>query len=207
MGASGSKTAQQAVRKFPSRAPGSAPAAATRTAPRQAAAPRSSPAPSVAPESRSRPQASYAKDEAIRADSMDPDRPEYISADFADRLRKMGIVQPNPTFSPSSIASPFPDASGIKQTLSASRFPSASINATLGVLEARRRLEAQAKNEIDNMGKSTDQGREFLDIATVKQILVLRQRGESASDIEARLRLRPGIAARLGPEGIVSPAA
>ncbi|KXX77552.1 hypothetical protein MMYC01_207022 [Madurella mycetomatis] len=140
---------------------------------------------------------------AIRADSMDPDGPE-LSADFADRLRKMGIVQPNPTFSPSSIASPFPDASGIKQPLSSPRFPSASNNATLGVLEARRRLEEQAKNELDNRGKSTDRGREFLDIATVKQILVLRQRGESASDIEARLSLRPGIVARLGPEGVVS---
>lgn len=145
-------------------------------------------------------------DPAIRADSMDPDRPEF-SADFADRLRKMGIVQPNPTFSPSSIASPSPGASGMQQPLSGPRFPSASNNATLGVLEARRRLEEQARNELDNRGKSTDRGREFLDIATVKQILMLRQRGESASDIEARLNLRPGIVARLGPEGIVSLAA
>lgn len=137
---------------------------------------------------------------------MDPDRPDFLSPDFADRLRKMGIVQPNPTYSPSSIASPSPDASGIRQTLSTPQFPSASNNATLGVLEARRRLEAQARNELDNMGKSSDLGREFLDIATVKKILVLRQRGESASAIEERLRLRPGIVARLGPAGIVSPA-
>jgi hypothetical protein len=137
---------------------------------------------------------------------VDPDLPEFITPDFADRLRKMGIAQPNPTFSPSSIASPFPDASGIKQSFSTPQFPSSSSNATLGVLEVRRRLEAQAKRELENMGKSTDKGREFLDIGTVKQILVLRQGGASSTDIEARLRLKPGVVARLGPKGMVTPA-
>lgn len=134
---------------------------------------------------------------------MDPEAP--ISPDFAGRLRKMGIAQPNPTYSPSSIASPFPDASGIKQSLSTPQFPSASSNATLGVLEVRRRLEARAKGELENMGKSADKGKEFLDIGTVKQILVLRQAGAAAADIEARLRLKPGVVARLGPRGIVAP--
>jgi hypothetical protein len=142
---------------------------------------------------------------AIRADSIDPNRPEF-SADFASRLQKMGIVQPNPTYSPSSIASPFTDASGIKQSVSTPQFPSSSSNATLGVLEVRRQLEARARDELDNMGKSTDKGREFLDIATVKQILVLRQGGASASDIETRLRLKAGVVARLGPQGVVAPA-
>jgi hypothetical protein len=144
---------------------------------------------------------------AIRADSVDPDRPEFISPDFANRLQQMGIVQPNPTYSPSSTAYPsFPDASGIKQSLATPQFPSSSNNATLGVLEARRQLEARAKYELDNTGKSTDKGREFLDIGTVKQILVLRESGTSATDIETRLRLKPGLVARLGPRGIVAPA-
>jgi hypothetical protein len=139
---------------------------------------------------------------------MDPDRPEIISPDFASRLQKMGVVQPNPTYSPSSIASSsFPDASGIKQSLSTPQFPSSSNNATLGVLEARRQLEARAKYELDNMGKSTDKGREFLDIGTIKQILVLRKSGTSATDIETRLKLKPGLVARLGPQGIVAPTA
>lgn len=56
------------------------------------------------------------------------------------------------------------------------------------------------------MGKSTDRGKEFLDIGTVKQILVLRQGGISATDIEARLRLKAGVVARLGPQGMVAPA-
>jgi hypothetical protein len=118
----------------------------------------------------------------------------------------MGIAQPNPIFSPSSIASPFPDVSRMKQSLSTPRFPSSANNTTLGVLESRRRIEAQAKSELASTGKSTDQGREFLDIGTVKQILVMRQRGESAANIESRLRLKPGIVARLGPQGMVAPA-
>ncbi|KAK4242697.1 hypothetical protein C8A03DRAFT_29127 [Achaetomium macrosporum] len=202
MGASGSKAAQKTVRKFPSRAPGSSPA----TNPAARTTQRPAPAPSADAQPRSRPQASYTKDDAIRADSMDPGRPDFIGPEYAERLRQMGIAQPNPTYSPSSIASPFPDASGIKQSLATPRFPSSANNATLGVLEARRRLEARAKHELENTGKSTDQGREFLDIGTVKQILVLRQRGESASNIESRLGLKPGIVARLGPEGLVAPA-
>ncbi|KAK3899201.1 hypothetical protein C8A05DRAFT_18331 [Staphylotrichum tortipilum] len=205
MGASGSKAAQQTVRKFPHRAPGSSPPAAANPATR--AVPQAPPAPTTAsgPSSRSRPQASYTKDDAIRADSMDPDLP--MSADFADRLRQMGIAQPNPTYSPSSIASPFPDASGIKQSLSTPRFPSSSSNATLSVLEVRRRLETRARAELDNTGKSTDKGREFLDIGTIKQILVLQQGGASPTDIEARLRLKAGVVARLGPAGtVVAPA-
>ncbi|KAL2133827.1 hypothetical protein VTI74DRAFT_1593 [Chaetomium olivicolor] len=205
MGQSGSKGAQKTVRKFPSRAPGAYPAAnpAARAAPR----PPPTPAPSADTQQRPRPQASYTKNEAIRIDSVDPDRPEFISPDFAERLRQMGIVQPNPTFSPSSIASPFPNAPGVKQPLSTPRFPSTFSNTTLSVLEVRRRLEARAKHELEIMGRSTDKGREFLDIGTVKQILVLRQRGESASVIEERLGLKPGVVARLGPEGVVSPAA
>jgi hypothetical protein len=142
---------------------------------------------------------------AIRADSTNPNSPEF-SPEFANRLHQMGIVQPNPTFSPSSIASPLPDASGIRQSLSTPRFPSSSNNATLGVLEIRRQLEARARQELDNMGKSTDKGKEFLDIGTIKKILVLRQEGVSATDTEARLGLKPGVVARLGPQGIVAPA-
>ncbi|KAH6853546.1 hypothetical protein B0I37DRAFT_9383 [Chaetomium sp. MPI-CAGE-AT-0009] len=198
MGASGSKAAQQTVRKFPSRAAGSSPAAS---------APRMRPPPTAATDAqpRSRPQASYTKNDAIRADSIDPNQPEF-SAEFADRLQKMGIVQPNPTYSPSSIASPFLSTPGSKSSASSPQYPSSSSNVTLGVLEARRLLEARAREELENMGKSTEKGREFLDIGTVKQILVLRQGGASAADIEARLRLKPGLVATLGPRGVVAPA-
>ncbi|KAL2145289.1 hypothetical protein VTI28DRAFT_7506 [Corynascus sepedonium] len=203
MGASGSKAAQQTVRKFPTRAPGSSPAATTN--PTARASPHPPRAASDGAQSSSQPRASYTKDDAIRADSTNPNSSEF-SPDFVARLQKMGIVQPNPTYSPSSIASPFPDASGINQSVSAPRFPSSSSNRTLGVLEVRRQLEARAKEELENMGKSTDKGREFLDIGTVRQILVLRQGGVSPADIESRLRLKPGVVAKLGPQGVVAPA-
>lgn len=149
--------------------------------------------------------AGLTREPAIRADSANPDSAE-ISPDFAARLHQMGIVQPNPTYSPSSIASPYPDASGIRQSVSAPQYPASSKNATLGVLDVRRQLEARAKEEFENTGKSTDRGREFLDIGTIRQILVLRQSGVSAADIEARLRLKPGVVARFGPQGVVAPA-
>lgn len=88
----------------------------------------------------------------------------------------------------------------------APQFPAASNNATLGALEARRQLEQRAQQEFDMMGKPDYQGREFLDIMTIRNILVMRQRGESPSDIETRLRLKPGVVARLGRPGVVEPA-
>ncbi|KAK3393671.1 hypothetical protein B0H63DRAFT_23590 [Podospora didyma] len=192
MGASSSKAAQKAARKFPTRGPRAAPSATTRSA-----------RPSH-PETPSQPQASYTKDDAIRADSINPDRPESMNQAFANRLKQMGIAKPNPTYSPSSIATPAPDAASY-QSLSGSKFSPATGNATLGVLESRRRLQELADQEFDDIGKSGDRGREFLDIATIRDALILRQRGEPASSIEARLRLKPGVIARLGSSGIVAP--
>ncbi|KAK3329512.1 hypothetical protein B0H66DRAFT_526897 [Apodospora peruviana] len=193
MGASGSKAASKVVRKYPTRAPGVAPPTATSTTARASRPPP--------------PEASLTKDEAIRADSVDPEqaRPD---PDFASRLHQMGIAQPNPTWSPSSIASPGrgADITPNPREFSAPQFPPASQNITLGVLEARRQLEQRAQQEFENMGKSGYQGREFLDIATIRNILVLREGRESPAAIEARLRLKPGVVARLGPSGILSPA-
>src|SRR5690348_9750861 len=98
----------------------------------------------------------------------------------------MGVAQPNPTYSPSSIAQPLIDASGISQSMSGPLFPSSRNNATLGVLEARRQIERQAKEELENFGTSRDRGREFLDVNTIRRILVLRERGEPASRIESQ---------------------
>ena len=132
-----------------------------------------------------------------------------MSPDFANRLRQMGVVQPNPTYSPSSIASPVPDISSASlpnQTISAPQFPSARNNATLGVLDARRQLQERAEQEVANIGKSGYKGREFIEASAIREILMLRQQGHSPADIEARLRLRPGVVARLGPLGVVAPA-
>ncbi|KAK1834302.1 hypothetical protein QBC39DRAFT_252634 [Podospora conica] len=188
MGASASKAAQNGARKFPTRAPGSAPpSSAMRSAPR-------------APNSRSNPQASYTKDEAIRADSTDPSTSEAMGAAFAQRLKEMGVAQPNPIYSHSSTAPMFPSSSA------GSRFPNAPRNNTLNVLDSRRRLQAQADEELNNMGKPNGQGREFLDMPTIQKIISLRQQGKEATAIEARLGLKSGVVARLGSPGIVSPA-
>jgi hypothetical protein len=127
---------------------------------------------------------------------------------FADRLRKMGAVQPNPFYSPSSTAGPrhgSPDAGGDPQHSSAPApsYPSARDNATLGVLEARRRLQERADAEMESMGRSTDKGRELLDVGTIRRVLLLRRQGRSDAEIEARFHLRPGVVRKLGPPGVV----
>ncbi|KAK4229687.1 hypothetical protein QBC38DRAFT_471343 [Podospora fimiseda] len=211
MGAGGSKAAKSTVRKFPSRAPGSAPPPPI---PKPNAVPRRTPPPPAstpspkAQEAAAPPRPSFTKNEAIKEDSVNPKQTpnDFISPDFANRLKQMGIAQPNPTYSPSSIAQPLVDASGIDQSISKPSFPAAANNATLGVLESRRRLERQAQEEMENFGTSRDKGHEFINISVVKQILTLQERGESAARIEKHLNLKPGLVARLGQKGIVTPA-
>ncbi|OLN92800.1 hypothetical protein CCHL11_06698 [Colletotrichum chlorophyti] len=195
MGSSSSKAAQGAARKFPTRAPGGAvpPASAARAAP--------APPPSQPPQARPQAKASTAKTDDITADSINPDN---VTAEFSSRLRSMGIVQPNPTFSPTSTAGPSPHADLIQNP--GPLFPSTSRNATLGTLEARRLLQQQAEEEFEGMGRSTSQGREFLDLKTIVQIHLLRDKGHSSSEIEERLDLKKGVVARLGRPGITSPA-
>lgn len=144
---------------------------------------------------------------AVPSDSIDPETntvpTEFMSPAFSARLKQMGAAQPNPTYSPSSTASHHGDPQ--HQSQPAPNYPSASDNATLGVLEARRRLQEKADAELENMGKSTDKGRELLDVGLIRRVLVLRQRGERDAVIEERLHLKPGVVRRLGPPGVVEP--
>jgi hypothetical protein len=134
---------------------------------------------------------------AIRADSIDPQASEAFSA----RLRQMGVAQPNPTFSPSSTADPILSAAPSYPT-----YPSPGQNTTLTALEARRRLQEQAEAEFANTGKSGDRGRQFLDISTIREMLLLREKGVADTEIEARLRLQKGLVQRLGPKALLRPA-
>ncbi|KAM7193562.1 hypothetical protein V8F20_008335 [Naviculisporaceae sp. PSN 640] len=213
MGASGSKQTSSAMRKFPTRAPGSAPPSTARPPPR--AAPTAPPASQTilkSEEAQSKPRSqSPPEQDQHSPESEDPEAPP--SASFASRLQKMGIAQPNPIYSPSSTANVKPSSSSRNADIimrpsdfAAPQFPAASNNATLGALEARRQLEQRAQQEFDLMGKPGYQGREFLDISTIRNILVMRQRGDSPSNIETRLRLKPGVVARLGRPGVVEPA-
>lgn len=129
---------------------------------------------------------------------------------FAARLRELGAVQPNPAFSHSSVAG---QPSSTSNSSSSTQFqsppppswPAARDNATLGVLEARRRLEEQAESELENMGRATrsDGGRELLDVGTIRRVLLLRRQGVGEREIEERFGLKPGTVRRLGPPGTV----
>ncbi|TRX96525.1 hypothetical protein FHL15_002797 [Xylaria flabelliformis] len=205
MGAKASKPAQAASRKFPTRAPGNAvPQRAPGGAARQA-------------------EPKGIKDEAIRADGRDPDLDLDASTDaaYSERLRKMGVATPFPTLSNSSTAGPFsspsssssstytetssslspPKARSSNTTSTTAFYPPPSRNRTLNALEARRDLQARAEAEFEDPSR----GREFLDAGLLRKALLLLNSGVEARDIEAKLKLKSGVVARLGPRGIAVP--
>ena len=136
----------------------------------------------------------------------------------------MGIVQPNPTFSPSSIAGRGPSSSSNdvggpdadmlrqiqqhQQQYGRPSSPSARAppmrNTTLSVLDARRRIQDQAAaDQEQSMTKAgRARGQEFLRAATIRDALALRARGVDAAAIEKALHLKAGVVERLGPRGL-----
>lgn len=189
MGSGASKSAAQStVRKFPNRPSGSAASAAA----------ASRPAPSRRPPP---PQASYAKDEAIREDGRD----NTIRPDYAQRLRELGVVQPNPTYSPSSTASTTTTSPLQQADNSGPVFPSPSNNTVLAALEARGRIQREADEEFESLGVSGSQGRTFLTSGMIRDVLVMRERGASEEEIEHRFNLGRGVVKRLGPRGLYQP--
>ncbi|ROW07835.1 hypothetical protein VMCG_03352 [Cytospora schulzeri] len=194
MGSGASKTAAQStIRKFPNRPPGSAASAAGASKPTPS---RRSPPP----------QASYAKDESIREDAQD----NTIRPDYAQRLREIGVVQPNPTYSSTSTASPShspsPSSSPLHQTdNSGPIFPSPSSNPVLAALEARGRIQREADEEFEGLGVSGGRGRRFLTSGMLRDVLVMRERGAGEGEIENRFNLRRGVVRRLGPRGLYQP--
>ena len=131
---------------------------------------------------------------------MDPDA---VSGDFSQRLHQMGIAEPNPTYSPSSTATPQRQSADTIAPLGP-LFPSAKNNATLSVLEARRRLQQLAEEDFEAMGHSSSQGRRFLDMRTMVEAMQLRSRGTSNADIEKRLGLQARVLDKLGRQSIIS---
>lgn len=75
----------------------------------------------------------------------------------------------------------------------------------MSLLTARYRLAGEAENEFARTGKSTAaEGRQFLDVLTLRQILVLRdEKGVEAGEIERSLGLKKGVVERLGRRGVV----
>ncbi|GFP59949.1 hypothetical protein ACSS6W_005186 [Trichoderma asperelloides] len=184
MGASSSKAAARgAARKYPTRSPGAVPQATTKRARPQQPAPRGD----------------GSKDDAIRADAMDPD---FAPGDFSKRLHQMGIVNPNPTFSPSSTAAPnfSPESLAVPP---GPLFPPAKQNTTLSALEARRRLERIADEDLEIMGREGGR-RRLADMRTILDAVQLLNHGTPVADIEKRLRVTPGFLNKLGPAGVLT---
>lgn len=189
MGSSASKASRaagSAARQYPKRAPNGSPTTSqtptTNASPRPPPASHNEPGPTVKP----RPQASGNRSEAINLDASDPD--------FAQSLRTIGPVQPNPTLSPTS-------AFG-QETRSTA--PNPRLNPALAVLDARSKLQDRAEAEFLEAGRRGHDGREFLDVYIIRQILTLRdQRKKSATEIERQLGLKKGVVERLGAAGVV----
>lgn len=140
---------------------------------------------------------------------MSPNPADSLQPGLAERLRQIGVVQPNPTYSPSSTASPTTTSSSQPATTHEHSggpvFPSPSNNAVLSALEARERLAREAEEEFESLGLSGGQGRRFLTSGMIRDVLVMRERGASDGEIENRFNLRRGVVRRLGPRGLVQP--
>ncbi|KAH8646612.1 hypothetical protein BGZ60DRAFT_424366 [Tricladium varicosporioides] len=151
---------------------------------------------------------------------------------LAARLQQLGPVQPNsstfdiartshlssPNRSPSSKLIPnssFPPSGQPPQhaftpsTTSAPSqpiFPVPASNPAISLLTARYRLAADAEREFENTGRKGAKGKEFLDVTTLRQVLVMRGKGMSEAQIEETLELGKGVVRRLGGRGVVEAA-
>lgn len=104
-------------------------------------------------------------------------------------------MQPNPTFSPSS-------ATGAPGPA-----PSPANNASLAILAARDRIQADFERQRIDAGKPGFGGKRLLDVGTLRKMLVLRdEEGMAPGDIERALGLREGAVAGLGRAGVVEAA-
>lgn len=128
-----------------------------------------------------------------------------MDPNFAQHLRQLGAVQPNPHLSHSSIAPGDPStASSHPSPFAPPTGPDPRKHPALMVLAARRRLQDEADREFMEVGRNGRVGRRFLDVITIRQALMLRdERGLKESEIEKQLGLAPGVVEKLGPKGTV----
>ncbi|PLB54632.1 hypothetical protein P170DRAFT_505365 [Aspergillus steynii IBT 23096] len=197
MGASSSKpvrsAAQAASRRQYPKQPSpttSAPSSAPTPPPKTHRAPETSHA---GPTYHSKEQPSLVKSNAIDMDGRDPD--------FAASLRSIGPVNPVPTYSPTSTFSPQPS----QQRGPAQPAITPASNPALLVYHAREQINKIAKYEVENIGRPSFAGRQFLDAVTIRQALSMRDRqGIRPGEIERILRLKKGVVDRLGKQGVVA---
>ena len=154
--------------------------------------------------------------QAINNDASDPD----LDAAYNARLSQIGPVQPSPTMSNSSTfntsASTYnPSLSPSHQSSHGNFQPSASSpsqsifpsvpNPAIAFLQARERLAQEAEEEFENLGRRGAAGRRFLDVVTIRQVLMMRDElRKGAEEIETQLGLQKGVVRKMGPRGVVS---
>ena len=136
---------------------------------------------------------------AINLDSSDPQ--------FAASLRSLGPVNPASTLSNSSH---FPSSPSSAPSTNPSYpnqqiFPDPSQNPAVLVLTARENLTRQAEAEFARIRYEGGGGRKFLDVMTVRQVLMMRdEKNMTEAEIEQKLGLAGGVVKRLGKKGVVS---
>ena len=65
-------------------------------------------------------------------------------------------------------------------------------------------MQREADIEYARTGQKAHEGRQFLDVYTIRDILAERdEKSRSAVDIERKMGLKSGVVARLGAKGIV----
>lgn len=118
----------------------------------------------------------------------------------------MGVVQPNPTFSPSSIASRGLPPDGLFDATKPLSPPKSAFASSpiLSTFEARGRLQRQAETEIDDLGSAEARGRRFVDMRRLLDAIRMRENGASTADIERRFGLGAGLLDKLGRPGVIS---
>lgn len=136
---------------------------------------------------------------APQADSIDPD---YMPGGFSKRLNDMGVVTPNPTFSPSSRAGG-PPLEHVDMP-AGPMFPPSRRNPTLSVLESRRALQKLADEDLEDMNRLGNKAaRRFMDTRTLVDALELMGRGQNPRDVERRFGLKEGLLDKLGKSNVV----
>lgn len=138
-------------------------------------------------------------------DAADPD---FSPAGFASRLQSMGIVDPNPTYSPSSRATP----GGVPSSAAGPIFPPSQQqqqqhgNVTLSALASRRRVQERADADTERFQRVGIRGaaRRHVDMRTLSDALQLLDKGVPAREVEGRMGMQEGLLGRLGRKGVVT---
>ena len=125
-------------------------------------------------------------------------------------------MTPNPTLSHSSTFDPVKGTvtpnNNATTTLTSqagdsrrpSSFPDRATNPAVRILQQRSELARRAEAEFEAAARTNSDGREFLDVVILRQILMLRdERGLEEEEIEGKLGLKAGVVRRLGSKGIV----